>query len=153
MAPVWMLAAILLPLLGGAGLLLLKKKMAAGKSARITFVLYILAEFVIEWLRDGSARQIAFGEVRFNQIVLLGLLFLLVAVSAIRAKKNRVPAEPCAEQEPAEAPVIETEQEPAAEPEQPEPAGDPAIEAKPEPAAESEQPEPVIETEEEQPEE
>ena len=31
-------------------------------------VLYLFAEFVLEWLRDGSTRQIVFGEVRFNQM-------------------------------------------------------------------------------------
>ena len=87
--------------LGITALLLLKKRIQTGKCARITFVLYILAAFAIEWLRDGSTRQIVFGEVRFNQIVLLGMLILLIAVSVIRAKKRAAKTvEPAAEAEP-----------------------------------------------------
>lgn len=95
--------------LGVAALLILKRRTTAGKSARITFVLYILLAFVIEWLRDGSTRQIVFGEIRFNQLVLLGMLLLLIAVSLIRTKKS-VPAQAGEPEEEAEAPEKETEQ-------------------------------------------
>ena len=47
MAPVWMLAAILLPLLGGAGLLLLKKKQAG--TAKLLALALTCATSILVW--------------------------------------------------------------------------------------------------------
>lgn len=78
----------------GAAALLLKDR-PKGFSSRLTIILYLFAEFVLEWLRDGSRRQIVFGEVRFNQIVLLALLLFFVGISLYAAKKRAgKPAEP-----------------------------------------------------------
>lgn len=131
--------------LGVTALQLLKKK-NKGTAARVTILVYLFAEFILEWLRDGSTRQIVFGEVRFNQIVLLVMLLFFIGLTLYRAKRQGEKAaeeavevenaesgekagEAAEETEPAEAP------EPAEEPEETEPAEEPED---PEPAEESE---------------
>lgn len=118
--------------LGVTALQLLKKK-NKGTAARVTILVYLFAEFILEWLRDGSTRQIVFGEVRFNQIVLLVMLLFFIGLTLYRAKRQGEKAaeeaveaenaesgeeagEAAEETEPAEAP------EPAEQPEAPEPA-------------------------------
>ena len=83
--------------LGAVSLMLLKKKLAAGRTVLTTSILYLFAEFILEWLRDGSARQIVVGELRFNQLVLLGLLMLTVIAAIV--SKNRIPASETAQQD------------------------------------------------------
>ena len=109
--------------LGVAALLLKKRK--AGTASRVTNVLYLFAEFVLEWLRDGSTRQIVFGEVRFNQIVLMAMLLFFVGLSLYLAKRAEapVPEEDPAEPEPEEKPA---EPEPGDRPAEPEPEEKPA---------------------------
>ena len=118
--------------LGVTALQLLKKK-NKGTAARVTILVYLFAEFILEWLRDGSTRQIVFGEVRFNQIVLLVMLLFFIGLTLFRAKRQgektaekaveaenaesgEEAGEAAEEIEPAEAP------EPAEQPEAPEPA-------------------------------
>lgn len=124
--------------LGAAALLMLKKKLQAGKAARVTMLLYIVAEFILEWLRDGEARQIVFGEIRFNQLVLIGMLFVLIGVTLFAKSARKapepepVPETPEPEPEP-EAPELEPE---ATEPEQPEQEPEAPEPSEPEPKAE-----------------
>lgn len=73
--------------LGVVALLLLKKK-SKGTAARVTTLVYLFAEFILEWLRDGSTRQIVFGEVRFNQIILLAMLLFFVVLTLFLAKRQ-----------------------------------------------------------------
>ena len=118
--------------LGVTALILLFKKQK-GTASRVTILLYLFAAFILEWLRDGSARQIVFGEVRFNQIVLLVMLLFFIGLTLFRAKRQgektaekaveaenaesgEEAGEAAEEIEPAEAP------EPAEQPEAPEPA-------------------------------
>lgn len=65
---------------------LLLKKRTPGTVSRMTITVYLFAAFVLEWLRDGSTRQIVFGEVRFNQIVLIAMLLFFVGLSLYRIK-------------------------------------------------------------------
>ena len=111
--------------LGITALLLLKKKLQTGKTARVTAILYLFSEFILEWLRDGEARQIVFGEMRFNQLVLIGMLVILV-ILVFASQKTKKPepeetADPAAEPEPEEAADPAAETEPT-EPEQETPA-------------------------------
>lgn len=84
--------------LGITALLLLKRQ--RGTTSRVTILLYLFAEFILEWLRDGSTRQIVFGQVRFNQIPLIFMLGFFVGLSLYRAK--HAPAEPITPQKPEE---------------------------------------------------
>ena len=89
--------------LGVAALLIEKRSSVQGRAARITAALYLILEFVLEWLRDGSTRQIVFGSVRFNQIVLFMMLVLFVLVLIFRAKAGkRKTAEASVEEEEAQ---------------------------------------------------
>ncbi len=72
----------------GIAALLLHKKLGNGKAATLFGILYLFAEFVLEWLRDGSYRQIVFGEVRFNQIVLLGMLLIMIGITLYRSGRR-----------------------------------------------------------------
>lgn len=72
----------------GTAALLLPKKLPKGRTAMITVVVYLFAEFILEWLRDGSTRQIIFGDVRFNQIILIVLLLFFVALSLYRTRQS-----------------------------------------------------------------
>lgn len=69
-------------------LALLLKNRSRGTASRVTIIVYLFAEFILEWLREGSARQIVFGEVRFNQIVLMAMLLFFVGVSLYLAKRG-----------------------------------------------------------------
>ena len=125
--------------LGVTALQLLKKK-NKGTAARVTILVYLFAEFILEWLRDGSTRQIVFGEVRFNQIVLLVMLLFFIGLTLYRAKRQgEKTAEKAVEAENAEsgeeAGEAAEETEPSEQPEAPEPAEEPEA---PEPAEESE---------------
>lgn len=125
--------------LGVTALLLLKKK-NKGTAARVTILVYLFAEFILEWLRDGSTRQIVFGEVRFNQIVLLVMLLFFIGLTLFRAKRQgEKTAEKAVEAENAEsgeeAGEAAEETEPSEQPEAPEPAEEPED---PEPAEKSE---------------
>lgn len=75
--------------LGITALLLGKKK--NGGASRLTIILYLFAEFILEWLRDGSTRQIVFGQVRFNHLILMAMLLFFVGRSVYLAKRD-VPA-------------------------------------------------------------
>ena len=66
--------------------LLLSKKLDRGRTARLTIILYLFAEFILEWLRERPEKEIPFGEVRFNQIVLMALLLFFIGLSLYRAK-------------------------------------------------------------------
>lgn len=103
--------------LGVTALILLKRRMKPGKCARVTAILYLFAEFILEWLRAGDARQIVFGELRFNQIVLFGLLLIVVLLSLIRKKETPVAVETAEPTEPTKPEVEPTkpEEEPESE--------------------------------------
>lgn len=92
--------------LGVTALLLLKKK-SKGTAARVTILIYLFAEFILEWLRDGSTRQIVFGEVRFNQIVLLAVLLFFIALTLYLAKRQGERTAEAAEPEAAESEAAE----------------------------------------------
>ncbi len=107
----------------GAAALLLPKKLKKGQTARITVIVYLFAEFILEWLRDGSTRQIVFGDVRFNQIVLIALLLFFVALSLYRTRQTAVsdktetePERKTLEPEQTEAPEVSEAEEFAATP-------------------------------------
>ena len=117
--------------LGVLALILLKKK-SRGTAIRVAATTYLFAEFILEWLRDGSTRQIVFGEVRFNQIVLLAMLLVTIAVSLRFAKRQGEPAQKEAEPEPADA---------AEAPEEPEESDEPDGSEEPEKPEEPEEPE------------
>lgn len=109
--------------LGVTALILLFKKQK-GTATRVTILLYLFATFILEWLRDGSARQIVFGEVRFNQIVLLAMLLGVIVLSLLlakregeRAKGEEPPADNADEPEATEEPEAAEESEAANEPE------------------------------------
>lgn len=105
--------------LGVVALCLRRKKLIPGQAARTAMILYVLCEFVLEWLRDGQARQIVFGEMRFNQLVLIGMLIVLVILALVA--KKRPAAEQTAETvEPDAAGTQETTEEPDEAPKQPE---------------------------------
>ena len=113
--------------LGVAALLLYRKLRAPGKTARITMIAYVLCEFALEWLRDGSTRQIVIGDLRFNQIVLLLMLLLLVAAAIVSAKKKPAaqngqeePEQPEEQPEAPEEQPEQSEEQPEAPDEQPE---------------------------------
>ena len=97
--------------LGITALLLRKRK--SGEASRTLIILYLFAEFILEWLRDGSARNILFGEVRFNQMLLIVMLILCIGVSLFAARKEAKSAkqDPDEPEEPAEEPPA-VEQEP-----------------------------------------
>ena len=70
---------------------LLMKNRKNGRAYRLPIILYLFAEFVLEWLRVewpevGVTRQIIFGEVRFNQIVWMAMLLFFTGLSLYRAK-------------------------------------------------------------------
>ena len=72
--------------------MLLPKKTEKGKTARITIIAYLFAEFILEWLRrgteqDGTLRETVFG-VRFNQIVLMAMLLFFVGLSLYRTRQS-----------------------------------------------------------------
>lgn len=133
--------------LGVTALLLLKKK-NKGTAARVTILVYLFAEFILEWLRDGSTRQIVFGEVRFNQIVLLVMLLFFIGLTLYRAKRQ---GEKAAE-EAVEAENAESEEKAGEEQGTPE-SGEKAEGAAetPEPAEEPEETEPAEEPEDPEP--
>ena len=124
----------------GIAALLLQKKLAKGRSARAAIIVYLFAEFTLEWLRDGSTRQIVFGDVRFNQLIWIALLLFFIGLSlalyrreakpeaAEKAEEPEQPEEPEAPEEP-EQPEEPEESEAPEEPEQPE---QPEAEAAPE---------------------
>jgi prolipoprotein diacylglyceryltransferase len=74
--------------------LILLKKAKPGATARITVIVYLFIGFILEWLRDGATRQIVFGDVRFNQIVLLAALLFFVGLSLYLARQ-KPETEPC----------------------------------------------------------
>ncbi len=91
---------------------LLLKKRRSGTASRVTITAYLFAEFILEWLREGSTRQIVFGEVRFNQIVLMAMLLFFVGLSLYLAKRTVPDREaPVPEIRPDE--VDESKEEPA----------------------------------------
>ena len=100
---------------------LLLKKRSRGTVTRTTILLYLFCEFVLEWLRDGSTRQIVFGQVRFNQIALIFMLGFFVGLSLYRAKHPLSAQASAAPEGTADAPEEEPEQ-PEEAPEQPEEA-------------------------------
>ena len=113
---------------------LLMKKQTSGRTYRLTIILYLFAEFILEWLRVewpevGVTREIVFGEVRFNQIVLMALLLFFVGLSLYRAKHPV----PTAATEPEPEPDEEEPGETAAQPEET-PAAETADEAEEQPA-------------------
>ena len=110
---VFFLDVLMCLVLGIVSLILLKKKMSAGRAAGITSIIYLFAEFIMEWLRDGESRQIVFGEIRFNQLVLIGMLLAAVA-AAVLSKKQKQTAEAAGEQ-----PTVTEETEQPIEPEEP----------------------------------
>lgn len=70
---------------------LLMKDRKNGRAYRLPIILYLFAEFILEWMRVewpevGVTREIVFGEVRFNQIVLMTLLLFFTGLSLYRAK-------------------------------------------------------------------
>ena len=105
---------------------LLMKNNKTGRTFRLTVILYLFAEFILEWLRVewpevGVTREIVFGEVRFNQIVWMALLLFFAGLSLYRAK-HPVPAKAC---EPEPGPDEEIPDEAEAQPEET-PADEPA---------------------------
>ena len=117
--------------LGVLALLLLKRKNRE-TAIRVTVISYLFAEFILEWLRDGSTRQIVFGEVRFNQIVLLGMLLIAIALTLYFAKKQGEASETDAEPEPAEETEKPETEEESEETEEPDPSEEPEETAAPE---------------------
>ena len=102
---------------------LLMKNRKNGRAYRLPIILYLFAEFILEWLRvewpeAGVTREIVFGEVRFNQIVLMALLLFFTGLSLYRAKhpvSEKVPEpEPKPEDVPDET-AEQPEETPAAE--------------------------------------
>lgn len=125
--------------LGLTALLLLKRKLCSGRTACITGIVYLFAEFILEWLRDGETRQIVFGEMRFNQVVLLGMLLILVVLAVVSKKPQPVA---CPAQEPQEPVEEATESSNAAAPEEP------AVETQTQEASDAAEPEePAVDTE------
>lgn len=115
----------------GIAALLLQKKLAKGRSARAAIIVYLFAEFTLEWLRDGSTRQIVFGDVRFNQLIWIALLLFFIGRSLALYRREAKPeaAEKAEEPEQPEAPEEPEQPEASEEPEQPE---EPEAEAAPE---------------------
>ena len=115
----------------GIAALLLQKKLAKGRSARAAIIVYLFAEFTLEWLRDGSTRQIVFGDVRFNQLIWIALLLFFIGLSLALYRREAKPeaAEKAEEPEQPEAPEEPEQPEASEEPEQPE---EPEAEAAPE---------------------
>ena len=91
----------------GITALLLRNK-PRGTASRMTIILYLFAEFVIEWLRDGSTRQILFGQVRFNHLLLMAMLLFFVGLSLYLAKRT-VPAPESEPQSEPDDPAEQTE--------------------------------------------
>lgn len=89
------------------------RKRRSGEASRTAIILYLFAEFILEWLREGSARNILFGEVRFNQMVLIAMLIVCIGVSLFAAKQE----DKGAKQDP-EEPEEHAEEPSEAEPEQ-----------------------------------
>ncbi len=102
--------------LGVTALVLLKKKLPAGRTARITAIVYLFAAFLIEWLRDGETRQIVFGEMRFNQLVLIAMLLAVVIAAVVRRNKPLAAEAPAAEPETAAPEPTEQPAQPQEEP-------------------------------------
>ena len=96
------------------------KNQKSGRTFRLTVILYLFAEFILEWLRVewpdvGVTREIVFGEVRFNQLVLMALLLFFAGLSLYRAKHPVTAAVPEPDEEkPDEA--TEQPEETSAEP-------------------------------------
>lgn len=113
----------------GVTALILTKKLEQGRTTRLCAILYLFAEFVLEWLRDGGTRQLVFGGVRFNQIVLILMLGFFVGLSLYRTKAPK-PVKPAdvpepeptdpGKPEPTDVPEAE-ETEPSDKPEETEP--------------------------------
>ncbi len=101
--------------------LLASKKLEKGRTTRLCVILYLFAEFILEWLRARPKPDPVFGEVRFNQIALMAMLLFFIGLSLYRAKKE-TPAK-----------SADTAPEPIPE----EPTGEPG----PEPSEPSEEPE------------
>ncbi|MBQ5990981.1 MAG: prolipoprotein diacylglyceryl transferase [Clostridia bacterium] len=110
---------------------LLLKNRRAGTVSRVSIVIYLFAEFILEWLRDGSTRQIVFGEVRFNQIVLMAMLLFFVGLSLYLARRAETPA-PASGAEPEKEPEEPAKPEEPEEPAKPEEPEEPAAEEAPE---------------------
>ena len=133
--------------LGVAALLMMDRK--NGRVYRLSIILYLFAEFILEWLRVewpevGFSREIVFGEVRFNQIIWIAMLLFFAGLSLYRAKHpvtaNAVDADPKPdEEEPAEAEQPD-ENEPIEASEQPDDAADEAADQPEEEPDETEQP-------------
>ena len=92
---------------------LLMKNQKSGRTFRLTVILYLFAEFILEWLRVewpdvGVTREIVFGEVRFNQLVWMALLLFFAGLSLYRAKHPVTAAVP----EPDEEEPVEAEEQP-----------------------------------------
>jgi phosphatidylglycerol:prolipoprotein diacylglycerol transferase len=87
--------------------LFLSKKLETGRTTRLCVILYLFAAFLLEWLREGSARQLVFGGVRFNQIVWIVLLGFFIGLSLYRTKKPKQAGASKPEQPESEAPANE----------------------------------------------
>lgn len=126
----------------GVAALLLNKKLSDGKTARVTILVYLFAEFILEWLRDGSTRQIVFGEVRFNQIAVLGMLLFFIGLSLALAKREAAPdGKPIDAPDEPETPEEPEEPEESDEPDEPDEPEEPEEPEKPDEPDEPEQPE------------
>lgn len=99
----------------GISALFMLKKCKKGTASRICVITYLFCEFILEWLRDGSTRQIVFGDVRFNQIVLVTMLLFFVGLSLYLARRESAPVPEETPEEPAEKPGEEGAEEDTAE--------------------------------------
>lgn len=77
----------------GAAAIPMTKKLPKGRSTGILVIVYLFAEFILEWLRDGATRQLVFGDVRFNQIVWLAMLIFFAAIVLLKKEREAVPAD------------------------------------------------------------
>ncbi len=139
--------------LGVAALLMKDRK--NGRVYRLSIILYLFAEFILEWLRVewpevGVTREIMFGEVRFNQIIWIAMLLFFAGLSLYRAKHpvtaNAVDADPkLDEEEPAETeqPDENEPDEAAEQPEEKPAETEQSDENEPDEAAEQPQDEPA----------
>ena len=91
--------------LGITALVLLKKQKRTGLVSRITIAVYLVAAFLLEWLRDAETRQLLFGGVRFNQLIwMLLLLIFVVYLLFLSGRKQTPETVDLAMPEPAEEP-------------------------------------------------